>query len=419
MNGILFGLAPALRAASTATSDFASRGAASAKHDRVRASLVIAEVAITVMLVVIGGQLLGSFLSLLRTDPGFESNRVLASVILPEVERYPTPEQHARLYHRFLEAVRALPGVESAGTVDALPFSGENHGGFIGVTESSAIDPKDRMLAEVDVASADYLQTMGVRLAEGRWFHEEEMKESSEVALVDEIAARRLWPNASAIGKRIDVNGAWKEIIGVVATVRHMTLEGPAIPGVYLSAGALEHADFLVVRTNRPSADLENAIRRAIAGVDPDQPVLLSVEMRTLVADSIADRRFILTLLSVTAGLALLMSMAGVYGVMSYITSRRTQEIGIRMALGATPSNVRALIFGQGFVTVMTGLLAGLGSAWMLLRYLRGMLTGLESANAAEVWIAAALVWLAAAAACWVPARRATRIDPMSALRDE
>lgn len=424
-NGMLFGLAPALRAASTATSDFASRGAASAKHDRVRASLVIAEVAVTVTLVVIGGQLFGSFLGLLRTDPGFESNRVLASVILPEVERYPTPEQHARLYRQFLDAVRALPGVESAGTVDALPFSGENHGGFIGVTEAGAIDPKDRMVAEVDVVSADYLQTMGVRLKEGRWFHEEEMKPSSNTALVDDIAARRLWTAASAIGKRICVDCTpenpdnWKRIIGVVTSVPHMTLEGPALPSVYLSAGALEHADFLVVRTDRPNADFENAIRRAIAGVDPDQPVLLSVSMRTLIADSIADRRFILTLLSVTTGLALLMSMAGVYGVMSYITSRRTQEIGIRMALGATPGDVRTLIFGQGFLTAVTGLALGLGSAWMLLRYLRGMLTGLGSANPAEIWIAAGLVSFAAAAACWVPARRATRIDPMSALRED
>jgi hypothetical protein len=289
--------------------------------------------------------------------------------------------------------------------------------------------PSAHVSAEIDIAGGEYLQTMGVRLAEGRWFHEEEMRASSDAAIVNDVAAHRLWPGASAIGKQICVDctpenpGNWKRVIGVVSSVRHAALDGPAPASVYLSGGALESAVFLVVRTNRPgyssSRDLEKAIRRAIAAVDPNQPVLLSASMRSLIADSVADRRFIMSLLAVTGCLALLMSVAGVYGVTSYTTSRRTREIGVRMALGATPGNVHALIFRQGFLTVATGLAVGLGLTLALMRALRGVLVGLASGNPSHLWIAAGLVSLTAGIACWVPARRATGIDPMSALRQD
>jgi putative ABC transport system permease protein len=428
INGVLFGIAPALRAGWTqaiAVRDFGTRGGMSGKQDRMRASLVIAEVAVTVTLVVIGAQLLGSFAGLIRTDPGFQADRILASVVLPALERYRTPEQRRAIYRRFLDSVRVLPGVESAGTADALPFSGENHGGWITANAAAVTEPAAQVSAEIDIVGGEYLQTMGVRLAQGRWFHEEEMQESSDAAIINDIAASRLWPGTSAIGKRICVDCTpenprnWKRVIGVVSSVRHAALDGPVLANVYLSGGALESAAFLVVRTNRPSRDLEKAIRRAIAAVDPNQPVLLSASMRSLIADSVADRRFIMSLLAVTGCLALLMSVAGVYGVTWYTTSRRTREIGVRMALGATPGNVHALIFRQGFLTVATGLAVGLGLTLTLMRALRGVLVGLASGNPSHLWIAAGLVSLAAAVACWVPARRATRIDPMSALRQD
>jgi putative ABC transport system permease protein len=432
INGVLFGIVPALRAGWTqaiAVRDFGLRGGMSGKQDRMRASLVIAEVAVTVTLVVIGGQLLGSFAGLIRTYPGFQADRILASVVLPALERYRTPEQRGALYRRFLDSVRALPGVESAGTVDALPFSGENHGGWITGNAAAATEPGAQISAEIDIVGGEYLQTMGVRLTEGRWFHEEEMRELSDAAIINDVAASRLWPGAGAIGKPMCVDCTpenprnWKRVIGVVSSVRHAALDGPVLANVYLSGGALESAVFLVARTNRPiyssGRDLEKAIRRAIAAVDPNQPVLLSASMRTLIADSVADRRFIMSLLAVTGGLALLMSVAGVYGVTAYTTSRRTREIGVRMALGATPGNVHGLIFRQGFLTVATGLALGLGLTLTLMRALRGVLVGLESGNPSHIWMAAALVSLTAAMACWLPARRATKIDPMSALRQD
>jgi hypothetical protein len=199
----------------------------------------------------------------------------------------------------------------------------------------------------------------------------------------------------------------WKRVVGVVSSATHAALDETPKGNVYLAPGAMKESVFVVARSARPTADLEKAIRRAIAAIDPNQPVFLSASMRRLIADSLADRRFIMMLLVVTACLALLMSAAGVYGVVSYTTSRRTKEIGIRMAVGATPGNVSALIFRQGFTTVAAGLAIGLCAA-------------LPFTHAGQrAWIGLALTTVAATAAiaCWLPARRALSTDPMSALR--
>jgi putative ABC transport system permease protein len=422
INGILFGIAPALRltrAKGTSLSGFGARGAASGRHDRTRSSLVAAEVAVSVVLVVIGGELLTSFVKLIRTDPGFQADRILASVVLPARERYPDPAQRALFYKRILDSVRALPGVESAGTVDALPFSGENNGGYVSAAEGTKIE------GEIDHVGGEYLQTMGVRLLEGRWFREEEMADSNDSAIVNDFIAARLWPGSSALGQRVCVYctpenpNNWKRVIGVVSSASHAALNEAAKGNVYLAAGAMRESAFVVVRTQRPTADLEKAIRRTIAAIDPNQPVFLSTTMTDLIADSVADRRFIMMLLAVTASLALIMSTAGVYGVISYTTSRRTQEIGVRVAVGAMPRDVLALVFRQGFLTVAIGLAIGLGFALMAMHSLRSFLPGLESANPAELWITTGSVALTAGIACWIPARRAARIDPMCALRQE
>ena len=428
-NGLLFGLAPALRLSVstklTALRDLGVRGAASSRQDRTRAALVMGEVGITVALVLIGGQLLGSFLRVLRTDPGFQANRIVASIVLPEPERYKTPEQRSAIYQRFLEAVWAIPGVTSAGTVDALPFSGENHGGPVSASRVDAINPANQSVAEINVVGGQYLQTLGVRLVAGRWFWEEDRKESSDAAIINDAAAQRFWPGSSVIGKQLCINctpehpGNWKRVIGVVSSVRHADLDAPPGLNVYLSAGALSHAAFLVVRTERPSGEMSQAIRRAIAAVDPDQPVLLSTSMQSLLADSIADRRFLVSLLGITGCLALLMALAGIYGVTSYTTSRRTQEIGIRMALGATGRSIHGLLFRQGFLKVLIGFTVGFISAMGVLRALSGVIVGLRSESATPIWMAACLVLFTAALACWLPVSRATRNDPMSTLRQD
>jgi putative ABC transport system permease protein len=424
-NGILFGMAPALRAAFTYPSTIreSRSGVVAGKHDRLRSSLVISEVALAMTLVAIGAQLTGKFIELLRTDPGFDADHLVAAVVAPLPQR--THERWGLAYQHFLDAVRAIPGVTNAGTVDALPFSGENFGGFMATTDAQAMQPSTQVVAEIDDVSDDYLQTMGVHLIQGRWFNVGDMTESSAAAIISDAAARRLWPGQNPIGKRICVDCTpekptnWKQVVGVVSTVRHRSMDGAPDLNVYLSAGALQKAIFLVVRTDRPVAGFDNAIRRAIAAVDPNQPVFITASMRAFISDSIADRRFIMILLAITAALALLMSAAGVYGVVSYATSRRTQEIGLRMALGASRGNVHRLIFRQGFTAVFAGLVIGIGLTMVLLRVLRGIVTGLEASKVATLLTSITVVSLAAAIACWLPARRAAKVDPMVALRYE
>ena len=422
INGLLFGIAPALRTAgrdpALALSESGTRGVVGRQRNTLRSSLVIAEIAVAVILVVIGGLLTGSFIRLLRTDPGFEPDRILASIIIASGDQYRDPERHGELYRRILDSVRTLPDVQQAGVVDALPFSGENNGGDIGRDESDT-----GHLAEIDRVSAHYLETFGVPLLEGRWFRSDDMDGSRDTALINDVAARLLWPAESPLGKRFCIYCSdpqfklWKRVVGVVKSIRHSGLDEPARAEVYWATSALQQAQFLVVRTAHPDPQLAVAIRKAIAAIDPKQPVFMSASMSTLIGDSIADRRFIMTLLSITGCLALILSAAGVYGVVSYATSLRTQEIGVRMALGATPGNVHALVFRQGMRLAAVGVVIGLTSSLALTRILASVLEGLASPDAVLITIAVALVTMAAALACLIPANRATKIDPMTALR--
>jgi putative ABC transport system permease protein len=426
-NGVLFGMIPACRAGWTranANQDLRSHTEIAGRRDRIRGALVAVEVALALALVVVGGQLLASFSALLRSDPGFDAKRVTAFVVLPDAVQYPTPEKWEAFYRRVLASVRVLPGVDSAGTDDALPFSGENTGGLVGKSEGGG-PGSGQIPAEIDIVSAGYLQTMGIRLLQGRWMNEEDMSNSSDAAIVSDLVAKRLWPGEPAIGKPVCVfcspeqPNNWKRVVGVVSSSRHASMDGPQQQAsVYLAADALQKAVFLVVRSNRPDIDLQKAIRQIIAGIDPNQPVFFSATMQTLIDDSLADRRFVMLILALTGCLALAMAAAGVYGVAMYVTSRRTQEIGIRIALGATRGSVEALVFRQGFLTAMIGLVFGLGITLGLMGILRGMLPGLDSGKSG-VWIEVALVVLTASLGCWIPARRAAMIDPMLALRKE
>ncbi len=424
---LIFGMGPALRASSAraiAINDFGSPNATPGGGALVRGLLVTAEVAIMVVLVGLGAQLLGRFTELAGTDPGFRADHVLASIIIPR-KRYATPEQREQLYRRILDGVRVLPGVENAGTVNALPFSGENDGGRITASDAEVLEPQNQSTAEIDIVSSEYLQTMGVRLIRGRWFGARDMAQTNDSAIVNDVVATHLWPGASAVGKMICIYCTpenprnWRRVIGVVSGGHHATMVGPPQAGVYLSASALQNAQFLVVRTAGRPGDLQGAIRNTVAAIDPNQPVLLSVGMRSLIEDSLADRRFVMSLLLVSGYLALVMAVAGVYGVMSYTTSRRTREIGVRMALGARPANIHSLVFRQGFFNAGLGLGAGVILTFALMRILRGVLLGLDKAEPAHVWIAMVLVSLTSAIACWVPARRAMRVDPTVALRHE
>jgi predicted permease len=409
VNGVLFGILPAMRAAGRDP-------AQSLRGGGLRSVFVAGEVAAAVVLVIIGGFLTASFVRLLRADLGFNPDHVLASIIAPRGDGYPA--KSGILWRKILESVGQIPGVESVGAVSALPFSGENDGGLV-FTDSAETERNE----EVDLTSAGYLQTMGVRLLEGRWFREEEATGSREVAIVNDITARQLWPGATAVGKRICVNcpkdepPKWKEVVGVVQSIRHASLSEAAGGSVYLPS--LAGADFLVVRAPRFSADLTQAIRHAVADADPTQAVFLTATMSRLIGDSVADRRFIFALLATTGCLALLLAAVGVYGVVSYATGRRRREIGVRMAVGAAPRDILALVFRQGMRPVAAGAAIGIATALGLMRLLKAVLAGLAESDPAILISAVALVALVAALACLIPARRAMNVNPTSALRQE
>jgi predicted permease len=293
LNGLLFGIAPAFRGGQRdpahALRESGARGVAGRQNNSLRSTLVIAEVAVAVILVVIGGLITSSFVRLLRTDPGFEADRVLASIIIASGDQYKNNKLQGVLFHRILDSVRTLPGVEMAATVDALPFSGENNGGVIGKGE-----PETDQIAEIDRISPDYLQILGVRLIEGRWLRDDDLADSRDTALINDVAARLLWPGQSALGKRFCIYCSapefkrWMHVVGVVKSIHHSGLDQPFHAEVYFASGALEAAQFLVVRTNHPAPELAKAIRRAVATIDPKQPVFLSATMSTLIADSIS-----------------------------------------------------------------------------------------------------------------------------------
>jgi predicted permease len=425
-NGLLFGTAPAFRAIrNRIVPGRELRVPIARPRDRLRGLLVAVEMGLAAALVVGGGQLLTSFISLVRVDPGFASDRVLASVIIPDQTRYATAELRAQLYRQILDGVRLSPGIGSAGTIDALPFSGENHGGFIGVNNSVVSESHDRVPAEIDLVSTGYLEAIGVRLIRGEWFHEQDMKDSGDSVIVNDIAAQRLWPRENPIGKLMCVYCSskepndWKRVIGVVSGVRHRSLDEPLQPSVYMASHSLENAAFVVVRSNLPMKEVDKEIRTAVANVDTNQPVFVSTTMHDLIDDSLANRRFIMGLLACAGSLALVMAAGGVYGVTSYVTSSRTQEIGVHIALGATRRDVQTLVFRQGFLSASIGLVSGLALALVLMRVLQSVLVGISSDEFSYLWIEAGTVILAAALACWVPARRASRIDPAVALRQE
>jgi len=427
VNGILFGLAPAFRAASWGGADAlresGTRGAVGYARSRLRSGLVVAEVALAVTLVLVGGVLTANFVRLVATDPGFDKH-VLASIVVPSSNEYDTAQKRELLFRRIVDAVRNSPGVEKAGTVDVLPFSGVNNGGAVVRGDDPQATVRGRgSLMEFNHVSADYLAAMGVGLLDGRFFRDDDMAAGRDVAIVNDALANQFWPGQSAIGKEICLN-CWgpfrehKRVVGVVASVRHAGLEDAGGLQVYETGHAFEYAYFVVVRTARPAGEMEKTVRRAIASADPKQPVFLSVPMSQLIGDSVADRRFIMLLVAITASLALLLAAAGIYGVVSYTTSLRTSEIGVRMALGAEPRNVQGLIFRGGMLLAGVGIAIGIAAALAITRVLRNFLAGMAANDPLLIACTVALVAAAAALACWIPARRATRIDPMVALRE-
>jgi putative ABC transport system permease protein len=421
--GLAFGLAPALQTSKVALSEVLKETSRSGSGLRSRMLfrnlLVISETALALVLLVGAGLLFRSFLRLLGVDPGFKSAHNLCLTIDVTLSKYPTPTDQARYYQQVIEAIKSLQGVESVGGSGCPPFGGRS-GMVSGLTVES--QPQETVNASYAAISPDYFSTMRIPLKLGRDFGNADRDGPPSVAIVNEAFVRRYFPNQICLGRRVSSwvrKNDWLTIVGVVGDVRDWADREPS-PEIYLPyLQAGEPSMTLFVHTAGDPRLWEAAVRRQVASVDKDQPPHDFATLEQIQAASLTSRRVTLLLLSAFAGLGLILASVGVYGVVSYAVSQRTHEIGVRTALGASHTAVLKLVVRQGFSLALIGTGIGLAAAFGLTRFLQSLLFGVKPIDPAT-FAAAALLWLAVALlACYIPAHRAAKVDPMVALRYE
>jgi putative ABC transport system permease protein len=427
VTGLIFGLAPASQASHFNLNDTLKEGGrdsgAGARGKRLRSSLVIAEVAVSFLLLIGAGLLINSFMHLRNIDPGFRADHLLAlNIDLSEV-KYPDNARRTAFFDEVVRRVQALPGVKSVAVAGNLPFT--YNGDSMGIAVEGVPDPPPDQWPDViyRTVGPGYFGTMGISLVNGRDFGDQDTIDSTMTVVVSEKTAKHYWPNADPIGKRLKAGsttseGPWRTVIGVVKDVRQNDFIAEPKMQLYLDyrqmKGLMPNA--LVVRTAVDPLSLATSVRNAIWAVDKDQPVSNINSMEHIVAGAVARQRFSMLLLAVFAGLALVLAAVGIYGVMSYSVAQRTHEIGIRMALGAQRSDVVKLAIGQGFKLVITGVAIGLVAAFILTRVMSSLLFGV-SATDPMTFAAISVVFMSVAIlASYIPALRATKVDPMIAL---
>ena len=433
LTGLLFGMAPLLhlreRVVIASLKEAGQRTTAGSARARVRNGLVMAEVALAVVLVIGAGLLLKSFWNLLAVDAGFNRNQLVTfGVVLPG-STYQTPQSSVDFFTRLTRELSAQSGVQSVAAMSGLPpvrLVDANDTDFEGYTA-----PPEGPFENVDyyqTVTLDYLKTMGIPILEGRDFSLSDVA-GAPVLLVNETLAKMFYKNQSAIGKRVKPGGPqrpWFTIVGVVRDVKQGGVNAKTGSELYFlndqGPSAMQFARRnmnLVLRTPLPVESLAPQIRRIVQAMDPTLPIVKLRSMSDVFDDSVSRPRFLAQLLGVFAGLALLLAAIGTYGILSYSVSERRREIGIHMALGATRRNVLGMVLGQGMRLTVAGLLAGLAAAIGLTRLLQSQLFNVKAADPATIAAVAAIVAAVALAACYIPASRATRVDPMVVLRDE
>lgn len=429
--GILFGLVPALAASNPDLNETLKEGGrggtGGAKRKRMRSAFVIAEVTLALVLLVGAGLMLKSFWRLQRVDPGFNSEGVLTMRMMLPFEIYQKPTQRGAFYKQALERILSAPGVEAVSATSQVPLTQGGSSGTIS-GENSAVGPGDLPVeAEWRWVTPDYFKAIGTTLMAGRAFTEADAEGAPLVAVVDESFAERYYPNEDPVGKRIkrgklDSTRPWMMIVGVVRHVQSRRLDATSGVQVYFPfyQDPTAYNMSLLVRTSvADPLSLSGAVRAAIQSLDNNQPVYDVFTLRRIVGDSMAQRRFSMLLMGMFAAVALALAAVGIYGVMSYSVEQRTHEIGIRVALGAQTGDVLKLVIGQGMTLISIGVAIGLAAALALTRLLETLLFGISATDWATYTEISALLASVALLACYLPARRATQVDPMIALRQE
>jgi putative ABC transport system permease protein len=428
LTGLIFGLAPALQISKPnlveALKDGRNLGAA-ASRNRLRSTLVIAEVALTLVLLVCAGLLIRTVMRLRKVDTGFNTRNVLTMNIgLPGI-KYPKAENGIAFFKQANERISALPGVKAFGITSVLPLS-DNFDGRGLVVEDHPKPAGEEFSVDLYIVSPGYLQAMEIAVRQGRTITDHDVKDAQLVALINRTMAEELWPNQDPIGRRIRFEGSeknpqpWRTIVGVVSDVAQYALDKKPPMQIYLPHNQFPttFASIVIKTENDPNAVFA-AVRREILAIDKDQAVYNVTTLEQLQSDSISLRRFFMLLLIAFAVLTLTLAAVGIYGVMSYVVTQRTQEIGIRMALGARTSHVLKLIVSGGIALALIGVGIGLVTSFALTRLLESLLFGVAPTDALTFVIGSLGLVAVAALACYIPARRATKVDPLIALRYE
>jgi predicted permease len=387
--------------------------------------LVAAEVALALVLLTGAGLLMRTFWGMQHVDRGFAVDRVaMATVSLPGPS-YRTPDAVRAFYNRFLERVRAAPGVESAALTTGvlLPLLA-NSGTFS--FEGKPLPPPDQRLEyPIEFVSPGFFETIGARMAAGRSFTDQDNERGTPAAIVNETLARSIWPGEDPVGKRLRPgdgtdNRPWVTVVGVVKDLRRADVTRPIRGEVYAcTLQTTPRTQTLLLRTAGDPSAVMSSVRRELQAIDPQLPLFRVTTLGAQVADTLSQPRFQATLLGGFAAIALLLATIGIYGVTSHAVSQRTQEVGIRMAMGAQRSDVRWLILRQHVTPAVVGIAVGIGGAFVLSRFLGSLLYGVGAVDPMTYALVTVAVVGVAVAACWLPASRAMRVDPLVALRPE
>ena len=426
--GLLFGLVPALHMSrpdlNETLKESGRQGGASGSRNRIGGLLIVSEIAVSFVLLVSAGLLIKSFINLRQIDPGFNPDNVLALRLSLTPGKYPQGEPRAQVYHQLVEQVKAVPGVQAAGAILSLPLGGDTFNVWRGlIREGHPATLEEQVGAQHLVITPDYFQALQIPLKAGRVFNDHDNTQSAKVVIVNEKLARQLWPGEDPIGKRFTV---WRdekfsrEVVGVVGDTKQ-SLDKEAGNQMYVpyaqdpTWGSLS----LVVRTASEPTAIAASVRDALRSVDKTMATYNLRTMDEVVATSAAARRLPMLLLSALAGVAMLLAMLGIYGITSYYVTQRTHEIGVRMALGAQVTQIMRLVLRQGMVLVLFGVGLGVVGSWFATRLMSSLLYEVSATDSVTFTSIAVLLIIVALLACYIPARRATKVDPMVALRYE